>query len=160
VSGLTLDELVAYANRLNPKLALWLDVKNLDEKNGAAVLAALRQLEARHAIRGRALVETGHTGPAAAALRAAGFQTSYYLATSGCDPAKLESLLALRRFAAVSYDFKERDAAQRCAADAVRKLKLRTYTWDLQGIDPSRREAYGAYSGVLLTLGSRFADWR
>jgi heptose-I-phosphate ethanolaminephosphotransferase len=161
VSGLTLDEQLAYANRLNPKLALWLDLKNLDEKNGAAVLAALRRLDARHSIRGRALVETGHSGPAAAALRAAGFQTSYYLvAASGCDPAKLESLLALRRFAAVSYDFKEREAAQRCAGDAVRKLKLRTYTWDLQEIDPARREAYAAYSGVLLPLRSRFADWR
>jgi hypothetical protein len=161
VSGLTLDELLAYANRLNPKLALWLDLKNLDEKNGAATLAALRQLDARHSIRGRALVETPHPGPAAAALRAAGFQTSYYLvAAPGCDPAKLESLLALRRFAAVSYDFKEREAAERCAGDAVRRLKLRTYTWDLQGIDPARREAYAAYAGILLTLGSRFADWR
>lgn len=156
-SGLTLDEQLAYANRLNPKLSLWLDLKNLDEANGAAVLAALRRLDARHSIRGRALVETPHTGSAAAALRAAGFATSHYF--GACKP-DLARTLAERRFAGVSYDFAAREAVERCLGPALRRLKLRTYTWDLGPVDPGRRGDYAAHAGVLLPFPSRFADWR
>ncbi len=160
-SGLTLDEQLAYANRLNPKLALWLDVKNLDEVNAGALVAALRRIDARYAIRSRALVETTHFGPAAAALRAAGFSSSYYaIPGADCNPAKMESMLHSRRFTAVSYDFKDREWVERCLGPAIRKLKLRTYTWDLEPIDATRRQSYAGYSGVLLPFRSRFEDWR
>ncbi len=175
-SGLTLDEQLAYANRLQPKLQFWLDLKNLDEANAARVVEELKQIDARHSIRARALVETGHTGPAAALLRAAGFQTSYYLPTdliagnANCKAAPgLQRMLAARRFAAVSYDFSGRHWVERCLGGAIRSLGLKTYTWDVERslsergypeLDEDRRRLYPRMAGILLPFRSLFDDWR
>jgi heptose-I-phosphate ethanolaminephosphotransferase len=182
-SGLTLDELLAYANRLNPRLALWLDVKNLDEANAPHVVEALDRLDARHAIRSRALVETGHTGPAAAKLRQARFLSSYYLPTavvtrhepavsaSPCQgAAEIERAVERGRFAAVSYDWRGRRWVERCLGRFVRSRALRTYTWDLgvvlsdalaqEGLDGARLREYAQLSAVLLPYRSSFDDWR
>jgi heptose-I-phosphate ethanolaminephosphotransferase len=163
-SGLTLDEQLAYANRLRPGLSFWIDLKNLDEANAAQIVAALKDLDHRHSLRGRALVETPHTGAAAAALRAAGFATSYYF--TKCEPG-LERKLAERRFAAVSYDIAQRELAERCLGAAIRKLGLRTYTWDLAHFLSDRRypekpdlQRYAGFAAVLLPFRSRFEDWR
>lgn len=175
-SGLTLDQQLAYASRLAPKLALWLDVKNFSEANAAGVVQALKRLDARHSIRGRALVETDHTGPAAALLRSAGFTSGYYLPTAlvtshaGCDAAAdLENMLAARRFAAVTYDFRGRRWVERCLGNAIRRLGLATYTWDVErslsdrgypGPDEDRKRLYPRVAGILLSFRSLFDDYR
>lgn len=175
-SGLTLDEQLAYANRLQPKLRFWLDLKNLGEGNAARVVEELKRLDARHAIRARALVETGHTGPAAALLRAAGFTSSYYLpnevaARESCaGAAEIERILGARRFSALSYDFSGRRWVERCLAGAIRKLGLKSYTWDVerslsergypQALDEERRRLYPRFAGILLPFRSLFDDWR
>jgi hypothetical protein len=183
-SGLPLDALLAYAGRLDPQLALWLDLKNLDEANAAQVLEALDRLERRHAIRARALVETSHPGPAAALLRNAGYSTSYYLPTalvtrsrgsdaaSDCDGAdELRRLVLARRFAAVSYDWRGHAWVERCLDGFLREHGLRRYAWDLEPIlsDPGVHEAlllaerlsgYEKLAAVLLPFRSPFDDWR
>jgi heptose-I-phosphate ethanolaminephosphotransferase len=184
-SGLALDELLGYANRLNPKLALWLDVKNLDEANVGRVLDELNRLDARHAIRRRALVETGHTGPAAARLRQAGYLSSYYLPTavvtqrpgvgpgaaSRCQGApEIERVVEAGRFAAVSYDWRGRRWVERCLGQFVQKHRLRSYAWDLapmlsdqradESLDDERLRGYSAVAAVLLPFRSVFDDWR
>jgi heptose-I-phosphate ethanolaminephosphotransferase len=163
-SGLTLGEQLAYADRLRPGLSFWIDLKNLSERNAAQVIAALKELDRRHALRRRALIETPHTGPAAAALRAAGFTTSYYF--TKCEPG-MGRMLAERRFAAVSYDIALRKGAGQCVGAAVQDLRLRTYTWDLGQFLSDRRfpekpdlERYGGFAAVLLPFRSRFEDWR
>lgn len=175
-SGLTLDEQLEYANRLEPKLSLWLDLKNLSEANAGRVVEELKRLDARHAIRARALVETDHTGPAAALLRAAGFASGYYLPTelvtgSNCNAAaEIERILAARRFAAVSYDFSGRRWVERCLGRAIRELGLKSYTWDLErglsergypeALDEERQRLYPRMAGILLPFRSLFDDWR
>jgi heptose-I-phosphate ethanolaminephosphotransferase len=182
-SGLSLDELLEYANRLNPALALWLDIKNLDEANARHVLEELKRLDARHALRARALVETGHTGPAAAMLRDAGFVSSYYLPTrvvtqsadtrsvpaSSCQEApEIQRVVEARRFAAISYDWRGREWAEHCLGRFVRERGLRSYAWDLAPVlsdarshkmlDGERLRAYSAMAAVLLPLRSVFDD--
>jgi heptose-I-phosphate ethanolaminephosphotransferase len=183
-SGLLLDTLLAYAHRLNPKLGLWLDVKNLDEDNAARILAELEKLDARYAIRGRALVETEHTGKAAAALRQAGFRSSYYLPTAvvtarapgsgealGCDEAKaIERVVDSRRFAAISYNWGGRHWVERCLGRFVHARSLPTYAWDLEPVlgdgrvervlDTQRLQAYAAMEAVLLPFKSPYDDRR
>jgi hypothetical protein len=183
-SGLTLDAQLAYANRLNPKLALWLDLKNLTEANAGRVLEELNRLDARHSIRGRALVETDHTGPAAAALRSAGYRSSSYLPTKvvtqnaeGTGPGfscygadEIKRAVAARRFAAVSYDWRGRPWVERCLGRFVRERGLQSYTWDLEidlsdarthkTLDDERLRRYGAMTAVLLPYRSLFDDWR
>jgi len=181
LSGLTLDELLAYANRLNPRLALWLDIKNFDEANAASVLEALNRLDARHAIRKRALVETGHTGPAAASLRQAGFVSSYYLPTAvvtqrphgapaaSCDgSSEIQRIVDAGRFAAVSFDWRGRHWVERCLGSFVRQRGLRRYTWDFapllsnrhshEVLDGERLREYSSMAAVLLPYGSQFDD--
>jgi len=172
--------LLAYANRLNPQLALWLDLKNLNEANAGAVLEELERLDARHALRTRALVETGHTGPAAALLRKAGFLSSYYLPTRvvtqgagkdvvPCDGAvELERIVRAGRFAAVSYDWRGRTWVERCLGGFVRAHGLRSYAWDLAPVlsdarahellEGERLRAYAGVTAVLLPFRSLFDD--
>jgi len=182
-SGLTLDALLAYANGLNAELKLWLDVKNLNEANGPRVLEELRRLDARHGLRARALVETDHTGPAAAALRAAGFRSSYYLPPSlltqnsgssqnfSCyGAADIRRAVMARRFAAISYDWRGKSWVERCLGGFVRERGLRSYVWDLEptlsdmagheALYAERLRAYSAMSAVLLPYRSVFDDWR
>lgn len=176
-SGLTLDALLEHANRLNPALALWLDVKNLNEANGRQALEALERLERRHAIRARALVETDHTGPVAAALRAAGYRTSYYLPPTllaqgtECDRADgVQRAVLERRFAAVSYDWRGRQWVERCLGRFLRERRLPVYLWDLElwasernaleHFDEERARGYTAAAAVLLPFRSPFDDWR
>jgi hypothetical protein len=184
-SGLRLDVLLAYANRLNPKLSLWLDLKNLNEANVARVVQELKALDERHAIRARALAETDHTGPAAAALRDAGFVSSYYLptktvlqradpgapASGGCaGAAEIRRTLESRRFAAASYDWRGRRWVERCLGSFLRQRGLRSYAWDLgpvlsdprahEALDDQRLREYAALSAVLLPFRSLFDDWR
>lgn len=181
LSGLTLDELLAYANRLNPRLALWLDIKNFDEANAASVLEALNRLDARHAIRKRALVETGHTGPAAASLRQAGFVSSYYLPTAvvtqrprgapaaSCDgSSEIRRIVDAGRFAAVSFDWRGRRWVERCLGSFVRERGLRRYAWDFapmlsnrhshEVLDGERLREYSSMAAVLLPYASLFDD--
>lgn len=184
-SGLRLDDLLAYANRLNPELALWLDLKNLDEANAARVLEELNRLDARHAIRRRALVETVNTGPASAALRKAGYLSSYYLPTdvvtqrpgpgtpgeASCrGAAEIQRVVEARSFAAVSYDWRGRHWVERCLGRFVRERRLRSYTWDLalvlsderahEGLHDERLRGYSAMTAVLLPFRSVFDDRR
>ena len=180
-SGLTLDEALAYANRLNPKISFWLDVKNLDEANAAAALGELERLDARHAIRDRALVETSHTGPASALLRTAGFRSSYYLPTPlvtatparGAAPdcagaAEIERVVTAGRFLAISYDWRGHPWVEHCLAPLVRDRGLQTFTWDLavkmndkdalDRITPETLDRYASHSAVLLPFRSVFDD--
>jgi hypothetical protein len=180
-SGLGLDELLRYADELNPKLALWLDLKNLDEANAQAVVRELNRLDARHALRARALVETGHTGSAAGLLRKAGFRSSYYLPTrvvtqaaaSGAaldcrDAPQIQRVVDAGRFAAISYDWRGRRWVERCLGEFVRTRKLQSYTWDLapvlseasalQALDAERLRRYSGMAAVLLPFHSLFDD--
>ena len=182
-SGLKLDTLLAHANRLNPAISLWFDLKNLTEANAARVLEALDRLDARHRIRARALVETDHVGPAAERLRRAGYRTSYYLPTSlvmqneGVDSgfscygaADVERALADRRFAAVSYDWRGRLWVERCLGRFLAQRKLPRYTWDLEPVlsearahallNEARLRDYGQMAGVLLPYRTLFDDTR
>jgi heptose-I-phosphate ethanolaminephosphotransferase len=182
-SGLALDTLLGQANRLNPQLALWLDLKNLHEANAARVLKELDRLDRRHSIRGRALVETSHTGPAAAALRAAGYLTSYYLPPAlltqdagagrefncyGADDVR--RALEARRFAAVSYDWRGRRWVEHCLGRFLHERGVLSYVWDLDLViserraygllDAERVQGYGAAVAVLVPFRSSFDDWR
>jgi heptose-I-phosphate ethanolaminephosphotransferase len=184
-SGLRLDELLGYANRLNPGLSLWLDVKNLDDANAGRVLEELNRLDARYAIRSRALVETGYTGPAAALLRQAGFRSSYYLPTAvvtqregaGSAPAsrcqgasEVRRVAESGRFEAVSYDWRGRQWVERCLGRFIRERGLRSYAWDLtptlsdprlhEALDEERLRDYTALAAVLLPFSSVFDDLR
>jgi hypothetical protein len=145
------------------------------------VLEALNRLDARHAIRSRTLVETGHTGPAAASLRQAGFLSSYYLPTAvvtqrpGRGPvASCEGSSEIRRivdagsFAAVSFDWRGRQWVERCLGSFVRQRGLRRYTWDFapmlsnrhshEALDGERLREYASMAAVLLPYGSQFDD--
>lgn len=182
-SGLTLDAQLGYANRLNPRLSLWLDLKNLNETNAARVLEELDRLDARHAIRARAVVETDHTGPAAAALRQASYLSSYYLPTAlvtqnagaastfSCyGAADVERTVLTRRFAAISFDWRGRHWVEHCLGQLVRERGLRSYAWDLEpvlsdrrshiALDDERLRGYAAISAVLLPFRSPFDDSR
>jgi heptose-I-phosphate ethanolaminephosphotransferase len=182
-SGLALDTLLAYAHRLNPQLSVWLDLKNFNETNAARVLEALEQLDRAYAIRARTLVETDHTGPAAAALRAAGYRSSYYLPPSllaqqaspgvafSCYGASdVQRAVLARRFAAVSYDWRGRGWVERCLGRFLREQRLPTYVWDLELIaseravaerfDAERARSYGSVAAVLVPFRSLFDDWR
>ncbi len=182
-SGLTLETLLDYSNRLNPDLALWLDLKNLNETNAARVLEELNRLDARYAIRARALVETGHTGPAAAALRQAGYRSSYYLPTAlvaqsaGAEPGvncygaqEVQRAVVARRFAAISYDWRGRRWVERCLGGFVRQRGLRSYAWDLEpvlsdvraheALDDERLRGYASRAAVLLPYRTLFDDTR
>lgn len=182
-SGLSLDAQLAYAGRFNPGLALWLDLKNLNEANGARVLAELERLDRRHAIRARALVETDHTGPAAALLRKAGYRTSYYLppvlltqnrgaeSSFSCyGAAQIEQAVIERRFEAISYEWPGQQWVERCLGRVVRAQKLRLYTWDLEpwlsernppaALSAERLRQYGQMSAILLPYRSAFDDWK
>jgi len=182
-SGLALDALLGHANRLNPELALWLDLKNLNEANAVRVLEELNRLDRRHAIRARALVETDHTGPAAAALRNAGYRSSYYVPTKlvlqnaggdspfscfGADD--VQAAVVARRFTAVSYDWRGRRWIERCLGKFIRARRLQVYAWDLEIVlgeqaahkvlDSERARAYATMTAVLLPFRSQFDDRR
>ena len=181
-SGLKLDSLLRYANRLDRKLGLWLDVKNLNEENAAALLHALRRLDATHAIRDRAIVETDHVGPAAERIREAGFLTSYYLPTAlvtrqaaatetTCNGATgVQHSVAAHRFAAVSYDWRGHRWVERCLGAFVRKQALRRYAWDLstpfsdraagEALNAERLQSYAGLSAILVPFHSMFDDRR
>ena len=95
-----------------------------------------RAARPRHAIRARALVETDHTGPVAAPVRAAGYRTSYYLPPAllaqgtECDRAEVVQRAVLeRRFAAVSYDWRGRQWVERCLGRFLRERRLPVYLW-------------------------------
>ncbi|HEX4928021.1 MAG TPA: phosphoethanolamine transferase [Burkholderiales bacterium] len=182
VSGLTLEAMLAYAQRLNPKLRLWLDVKNFDEANGPHIVAALDHLDRRYALRERALVETDYTGPATALLHRAGYHSSYYLPTgvvtgtahdapetscAGAD--RITRALLARPFAAVSYDWRGNAWVERCLGAFVREHGLKRYTWDLRTVS-SRADAfqavaaqwrdYSRMAAILLPYKSQFDDLR
>jgi hypothetical protein len=181
LSGLTLEAQLAHSSRLNPGLALWLDVKNLTEANGARVLQELDRLDARYAIRARSVVETDHTGPAAAALRQAGYRSSYYLSTTlvtqnagaqlgfSCyGSEEVQHTILKRRFAAISYDWRGRRWVERCLGGFVRERALLNYVWDLEPIlsdsrahsllTEDRLKAYAGTAGVLLPYRTPFDD--
>ena len=183
-SGLELDTLLAYAHQLNPQLKLWLDIKNFNEENASRVVEELAKLDARYALRGRALVETGHTGRAAALLRRAGFRSSYYLPTDvvlgrsapagdapGCDgAAEIERAVDTGRFAAVSFVWQGRHWVERCIGRLVDSRGLAMYAWDLEPalgafrteriLDAARLRAYAAMDAVLLPFVSAYDDRR
>ncbi|PWB78916.1 MAG: hypothetical protein C3F15_00610, partial [Holophagae bacterium] len=97
---------------------LWLDVKNVTPDNAAFFQEQILDLDRRHALRDRTIIETSNPAAGLAALRAAGFQTSYYLPTDdmlaaierGDDAASAGLADAIARrasdgaFTAVSFD--------------------------------------------------------
>jgi hypothetical protein len=147
------------------------------------VLAELNRLDALYALRARTLVETDHTGPAAANLMQAGYRTSYYLPTalvtqnagaesgSSCSAAgAVERAVAARRFAAVSYDWRGRHWVERCLGSFIRARGLRRYAWDFEPVlserggqkvlNDQRLHAYEPLTAVLLPYRSLFDDRR
>jgi heptose-I-phosphate ethanolaminephosphotransferase len=184
-SGLLLEELLAYADRLNPQLSLWLDVKNFDERNADHIVNELKRLDAKYRIRERALIETEHTGSRVALLRQAGFRSSYYLPTklilrgapgeASSPPdcvgaAGIERAVRAGRVSAISYDWNGRRWVQACLSSLIKARGLRQYTWDLEPIlgtlrvehvlNAGRLREYAGFDAVLLPFTSVFDDRR
>lgn len=124
--GLPLYEMLARAGV--PHLGLWLDVKNLTERNLPPMLARLSALVPAE-LRGRVLIETTELAldrsPAARAIADSGFVLSYYLSTDlGCvcerstsgecarEVARLRRSLDGGAFRSLSFDARGRRLAR------------------------------------------------
>jgi hypothetical protein len=113
----TLDEFLS-APAADTLRKLWLDVKAVTPDNAAFFQEQILDLDRRHALRDRTIIETSKPAAGLAALRAAGFHTSYYLPTGDMltaiergdaeASAKLADAIARSTadgdFAAVSFD--------------------------------------------------------
>lgn len=173
--GLTLETQL----RLDrPGLNYWFDWKNASADNRAAALARLNELDARHGLRQRSLVEISDTSGTATAFTKAGWSVSYYLPTeliaacqARCDETARRDLatnlwLAFDQggFSAISFDsglmpFVEGNLLERIQRDSVP-----AYTWS-PAIDISSQDAPGELEALLgrewlgatlVTLPSRF----
>jgi glucan phosphoethanolaminetransferase (alkaline phosphatase superfamily) len=80
-TGLRLAEVLAYLQAQNAATRLWLDLKNVEPGNVAAVTVRLLELDRAFGLKERAIVETSFTGDGLRRLSAAGFHLSYYLPT-------------------------------------------------------------------------------
>ena len=140
--GLPLYELLANAGV--PHHGLWLDVKNLTERNAPSFLARLIALVPAD-LRGRVLVETSNDALARApmlrAIADSGFVTSYYLPTElGCtcslslggecakELARLAPMLRGSAFRGLSFDARGRSLARTLRADLTPQPVLNTWT--------------------------------
>lgn len=77
----TLEELLS-APAAGELRKLWLDVKELTPQTAALLHERILDLDRRHALRERTIVETSNPAADLTALRTAGFHTSLYLPTS------------------------------------------------------------------------------
>jgi hypothetical protein len=140
--GLPLYELLANAGV--PRHGLWLDVKNLTERNAPSFLARLSALVPAD-LRGRVLVETSNDAlsqaPMLRAIADSGFVTSYYLPTElGCtcslslggecakEIARLASTLRGSAFRGLSFDARGRSLARTLRAELTPQPVLNTWT--------------------------------
>jgi glucan phosphoethanolaminetransferase (alkaline phosphatase superfamily) len=140
--GLPLYELLANAGV--PRHGLWLDVKNLTERNATPFLARLSAIVPA-AQRGGVLIETSNLAlarsPMERALADSGFVTSYYLPTElGCtcarslggdcarEIARLSMELRGSTFRGLSFDARGRALARTLRADLTPQPVLNTWT--------------------------------
>lgn len=79
-NGIRLDQFLETMQPYEPR-KIWLDIKNLTEKNLDAALGELVRLDSIYSLRKIAIVESGITSSAFEKFKAAGFHTSYYLPT-------------------------------------------------------------------------------
>lgn len=94
LSGMKLEELLSYTNNI-PFEKIWLDIKNLNDKNISAIIKHLTKLDQKFNIRKKAIVESSTTSISFSNIAKLGFQTSYYLPTDikNLDP-KMRSIKA------------------------------------------------------------------
>jgi hypothetical protein len=140
--GLPLYELLGNAGV--PRHGLWLDVKNLTERNALPFLAKLSTLVPAE-LRGSVLVETSNESlarsPALRAIDDSGFVTSYYLPTElGCTCAlslagecaremtRLAPALSGSAFRGLSFDARGRSLARTLRAELTPQPVLNTWT--------------------------------
>jgi len=140
--GLPLYELLANAGV--PRHGLWLDVKNLTERNAPPFLARLSAIVPAD-LRGSILVETSNMtlarSPALRAIVDSGFVTSYYLPTElGCtcalslggdcarEMARLAPDLRGSAFRGLSFDARGRSLARTLRAELAPPPVLNTWT--------------------------------
>jgi hypothetical protein len=140
--GLPLYELLHNAGV--PRHGLWLDVKNLTERNAPTFLARVSALVPVE-LRGRVLIETSTETlartPALRAIADSGFVTSFYLPTElGCtcalslggecarEMARLAPELRASAFRGLSFDARGRALARTLRAELTPQPVLNTWT--------------------------------
>jgi len=140
--GLPLYDLLERAGV--PRLGLWLDVKNLNERNAPGLLARLSTLVPPDR-RGRVLIETSNdalaSSPVLHAIADSGFVPSYYLPTDlGCaclrstggecarEMARLATELRGGGFRGLSFDARGRVLARALRATLAPQPVLNTWT--------------------------------
>ena len=140
--GLPLYDLLSRAGV--PRLGLWLDVKNLNERNAPGLLARLSVLVPPD-LRGRVLIESSNDtlarSPVVRALADSGFVPSYYLPTDlGCaclrstgaecarEMARLATELRGGEFRGLSFDARGRVLARALRASLAPQPMLNTWT--------------------------------
>jgi glucan phosphoethanolaminetransferase (alkaline phosphatase superfamily) len=141
----------------------WLDWKNASPGNVPQALASLNELDARHRLKHRVIVET--TDPAAGRpIAAAGWLASYYLPTgdvlacmAACADAeqlalarRLEEKLRDNDFAAMSFDAQLLPFFRRYLSGFATARGIRVFTWDMR-IDVSS-------AGAVVALGEYIED--
>jgi len=155
MTGLTLDDLLG-ALSFRPDLRLWLDFKNPQEATAERAVALLEVLDARHAIKGRALLEVPADVPEAlvAVYARAGWQTSIYLPEDFSECAaggggeencrqRAGALLAKARGAgawAISFDDAQRTIVNRHVRPRAEGLRLLSWKLSLRSDNPQLAE--------------------
>ncbi|HOC42012.1 MAG TPA: sulfatase-like hydrolase/transferase [Thermoanaerobaculales bacterium] len=123
---------------------LWLDLKNLTPRNVDFLQQEILDLDRRHGLKDRTIVETSNPSVDLGALRAAGFHTSYYLPTSdmltviersdAAASVALADTIARRAsagaFAAVSFDARAYPFVSKYLAPRLERAVV-FHVWDL-----------------------------
>jgi hypothetical protein len=177
-SGLWLEDVLAYLQRQTAQPRLWLDLKDIDERNVGAVALHLLELDRIFGLKDRAIVETSFTGPGLNRLSDAGFYLSYYLPSRPIRRAlKAQRAEELRALAARIGRVVERHGARAVSfasgsqpfvrdqlGELVDRHGLDLLTWDLS-LDSAggrfvervlRRDWDPRLQVILVSFGSRF----
>ena len=133
-TGLRLNTYLSEVVRLNSKIGLWLDIKNLNAKNKSAVLERLRELIATHGLQDNTIIIESQDYHSLPHISEGGLYTSYYI--SHQSPKDLAINIALSEASAISYP----GDMYRFVVDKVRPIAkgqdMLTWRTDLRASNP------------------------
>ncbi|WP_299005100.1 phosphoethanolamine transferase [uncultured Shewanella sp.] len=143
LSGITLTQLISAIPAAEIK-TIWLDFKNLNEKNSKKALSRLNTLATQIPLKNKLIIESDTTDPTFAMFNNAGWYTSYYLPTTAILPAlesnKVDELTKLaqkitlqskaQRLSAVSFDHRVYPFVKQYLEPLLDK-QVDYLTWDL-----------------------------
>jgi len=135
-----------YLQQVDSKLGLWLDWKNLTDKNMASAVERLEKLESLYKIRSRSIVETSSQSTRVEALNHNGWHSSYYLPTnellrsvaggSAQDMQKwsdkIRSIVKNGKYRAISFDYRLLGFFREYLSDFTSDNDLKVYAWNQQ----------------------------